>query len=391
MIYLTTGGNGAGKTLLTLKDVREQQLKENRPVYFHGFKAKQVLLDWGWQEFDPKKWQDLPDGSICVMDECQNEFPAKIQGELPDYINAVAQHRRRRGFDFWMITPHPSLIHVNIRRLIESPSWHRHLKRTAGAAMVSEIKFNFAELKCEQPGSGARGVVSMRAYPKEVYDWYESASLHTSKVRIPKQVWMLVACALLVPALGYFAVTKVYGNVTKQAKQQGATQGTALPGQSSPGTPPRERQKLTSDEYIADRVARLKDFPHTAPAYDDVTKPTEAPYPAACVQMGKTCKCYTQQATLLQVSGPVCLQIVAQGFFMDWKAQSKGEGERRDRGDYRPPSGMLSAPQQVAQAAPMRSVPAPMPAGKPEPVSNTSEWAQGLAARNAQVRSSLIE
>ncbi|CAN7485653.1 zonular occludens toxin domain-containing protein [Acidovorax sp. LjRoot74] len=84
MIYLTTGGNGAGKTLFTLKDVREQQLKENRPVYFHGFKAKQVLLDWGWQEFDPKRWQDLPDGSICVMDECQNEFPAKVQGELPD-------------------------------------------------------------------------------------------------------------------------------------------------------------------------------------------------------------------------------------------------------------------------------------------------------------------
>jgi len=389
VIYLTTGGNGAGKTLLTLKDVREQQLKENRPVYFHGFKAKQVLLDWGWQEFDPKKWQDLPDGSICVMDECQNEFPAKIQGELPDYINAVAQHRRRRGFDFWMITPHPSLIHVNIRRLIESPSWHRHLKRTAGAAMVSEIKFNFAELKCEQPGSGARGVVSMRAYPKEVYDWYESASLHTSKVRIPKQVWMLVACALLVPALGYFAVTKVYGNVTKQAKQQGTTQGVPPPGQNVPGTTPRERQKLTADEYISDRVARLGDFPHTAPAYDDVTKPTEAPYPAACVQMGKTCKCYTQQATLLQVSGPVCLQIVAQGFFMDWKAQSKGDGERRDRGDYRPSPGMLPAPQQVTQVAPMRSVPAPMPAAKPEPIKTTSEWAQGLAARNAQVRSSL--
>lgn len=391
MIYLTTGGNGAGKTLLTLKDVREQQLKENRPVYFHGFKAKQVLLDWGWQEFDPKKWQDLPDGSICVMDECQNEFPAKIQGELPDYINAVAQHRRRRGFDFWMITPHPSLIHVNIRRLIESPSWHRHLKRTAGAAMVSEIKFNFAEIKCEQPGSGARGVVSMRAYPKEVYDWYESASLHTAKVRIPKQVWVLAACVVLVPVLGYFAVTKVYGSVTKQAKQQDATQSAKPPGQSSSGTPPRERQRITAGEYIADRVARLKDFPHTAPAYDDVTKPTEAPYPAACVQMGKTCKCYTQQATLLQVSGAVCLQIVAQGFFMDWKTQPKGEGERRDRGDYRAPPGMLPAAQQVAQMAPPQPVHAPVPAAKPEPVKNTSEWAQGLAARNAQVRSSLMQ
>lgn len=391
MIYLTTGGNGAGKTLLTLKDVREQQLKENRPVYFHGFKAKQVLLDWGWKEFDPKKWQDLPDGSICVMDECQNEFPAKLQGELPDYINAVAQHRRRRGFDFWMITPHPSLIHVNIRRLIESPSWHRHLKRTAGAAMVSELKFNYAELKCEQPNSGARGVVSMRAYPKEVYDWYESASLHTAKVRIPKQIWILAACAVLIPALGLYAAGKVYGSATKQPKQQDATQGSLPSGQNVPGTLPRERQKLTADEYIADRVARLKDFPHSAPAYDDVTRPTEAPYPAACVQMGNVCKCYTQQATLLQVSGAVCLQIVAQGFFLDWKTQDKGDSGRRDRGDYRPHHVTAPDAQQVAQAAPPRTVPAPLPVAKPEPIKTTSEWAQGLAARNAQVRSSLAQ
>lgn len=396
MIYLTTGGNGAGKTLLTLKDVRDQQLKENRPVYFHGFKAKQILLDWGWQEFDPKKWQDLPDGSICVMDECQNEFPAKVQGELPDYINAVAQHRRRRGFDFWMITPHPSMIHLNIRRLIESPSWHRHLKRTAGAAMVSEIKFNFAEVKCEQPGSGARGVVNMRAYPKEVYDWYESASLHTGKVRIPKQVWLLAACVLLVPAFIYLAYVKVTGNVSKQAKPVAAATSSApaKPGDTQQA-PQRERQKLTADEYIAERQARLADFPHTAPAYDEVTKPTEAPYPAACVHMGKVCKCYTQQATLLQVSGAVCLQIVAQGFFMDWKP-ARGEFSSRDREHYRdqPMQYPRAMPQQGPQqphAEPVRSVPMPMPAPRPQQVPTVSEWSQGLAARNAQVRSTLME
>ena len=103
--------------------------------------------------------------------------------------------------------------------------------------------------------------------------------------------------------------------------------------------------------------------------------------------MGKTCKCYTQQATLLQVSGAVCLQIVAQGFFMDWKTASKGDYSHRDRGDYQQPRNMPPAGQQVAQAAPVRTVPVPMPAIKPEPVQN--QYLQGLAARNAQVRSSL--
>lgn len=41
--------------------------------------------------------------------------------------------------------------------------------------------------------------------------------------------------------------------------------------------PAQSSRKLTAYEYVTERVGRLADFPHTAPAYDDVTKPTEAP------------------------------------------------------------------------------------------------------------------
>ena len=336
MIYLTTGGNGAGKTLFTLKDVREQQLKEGRPVYFHGFTAKQVLLDWGWREFDPKKWQDLPDGSVCVFDECQNEFPAKIQGELPDYINAVAQFRRKRGFDFWMITPHPSMIHVNIRRLIESPSWHRHLKRVFGTQMVSEIRYNYAEMKCELPGAGKNGQTQTRAYPKEVYDWYISASLHTAKVKLPKQLWTLIGCMITVPVLGYFAwshFSKMGDKPAAKTAQVESAKG-ATPLASGVGS--AAQRHMTAAEYLESRTPRLPDFPHTAPAYDEVTKPVTAPYPAACVQDEKRCQCYTQQGTLLRTSGDACQQIVKHGYFVDWddgrykqqQQQSWGRGQQ---------------------------------------------------------------
>lgn len=396
MIYLTTGANGAGKTLLTLKDVRAQQLKENRPVYYHGFEMDEVkAAEFGWQKFDPKKWQDLPDGSICIMDECQNEFPLRRSGsEVPDYVQAIAQHRRRRGFDFWMICPHPSLIDVFVRRLIDKPSWHRHLKRAFGADVVSVLRFSSPDMKCEEPGAGARGEVAMVGYPKEVYGWYRSASLHTGKKKIPRAVYVLAACAVFVPAALYFAVTGVYKNATKQAKPSAETVASA-PGANSPSSAnPNTRQVaqvMTADEYIAHRLPRLPDFPHTAPAYDDSTKPTEAPYPAACVQMGKTCKCYTQQATLLQVSGAVCLQIVRQGFFMDWKTATKGESSYRDLAQNQQSPNMPPAGQQMAQAVPIRTVPVPDPAHKHAQVQPTSEWAQGLAARNAQVRSSLTQ
>lgn len=385
MIYLTTGANGAGKTLLTLKDVRAQQLKENRPVYYHGFEMDEAkAAEFGWQKFDPKDWQSLPDGSICIMDECQNEFPLRRSGsDVPDYIQAIAQFRRKRGFDFWMICPHPSLIDVFVRRLIDKPSWHRHLKRAFGADVVSVLRFSAPDMKCEEPGAGARGEVSMVAYPKEVYSWYRSASLHTGKKKIPRAAYVLAACAIAVPSAMYFAITGVYGNATKQAKAVEAAPATSAPVQ----TGRQLGQVMTAAEYVDSRTPRLKDFAHTAPAYDDVTKPTEAPYPAACVQMGKTCKCYTQQATLLQVSGAVCVQIVQQGFFMDWKTAQRGEFSPRDRGDYRHQRESLPQGQQVAQLEPARTVPAPMPAARPEPPQ--SQYLQGLAARNAQVRSSL--
>jgi zona occludens toxin len=386
MLYLITGANGAGKTLNTLKWVRDRSVKEGRPVCHNGrFEPVEGGELESWKKIDAKDWQAQPDGTIFLIDECHNDFPLRPSSSTPpEYVRMLAEHRRR-GFDFYLVTQHPQNIDSFVRRLIGSPGWHRHLKRTFGADLVSVLEWAAVNTNCEKDGSGKSGSVTMQAFPKEVYGWYRSASLHTGKKRIPKSVWILGACALLIPAFGYFAITGVYGNVTKHAKP--ATQNeSAAPGQTLPQQhqqPVQPNRKLTAHEYVTERVARLADFPHTAPAYDDVTKPTEAPYPAACVQMGKTCKCYTQQATLLQVSGTVCLQIVAQGFFMDWKS-AKGEYSPKDR--YQQPIQQQQG-QQVAQADPVRSFPVPMPAARPELPQN--HYLQGLAARNAQVRSSL--
>jgi len=388
VIYLTTGANGAGKTLLTLKDVREQQLKENRPVYYHGFDMDPAkAAEFGWQTFDPKDWQALPDGSICIMDECQNEFPLRRSGsEVPDYVNAIAQHRRRRGFDFWLICPHPSLLDVFVRRLIDKPSWHRHLKRAFGADVVSVLKFGAPDMKCEEPGAGSRGEVSMRPYPKEVYSWYRSASLHTGKKKIPRAVYVVAAAAVIVPAALIFALQSVKTNLTKNAPAAAETapagQGATVPAAAPPARQDAPLVKLTAAEYLTLRQPRIKDFPHTAPAYDQITQPTIAPYPAACVSMGQTCKCFTQQGTSLQTAGDVCLQIVRNGFFVDW--QQPADRQDREARQHRP------APERVAAAAPAAQTPVVnvhLPATPPAAPQPGAEWSQGLARRNAQVRS----
>lgn len=383
MLYLTTGANGAGKTLNTLKWVYERAIKENRPVAHNGrFEPVEGGVLSGWKKIDMKDWQSEPDGTIFLVDECHNDFPLRAPSSAPpEHVKMLAEHRRR-GFDFYMVTQHPQNIDSFVRRLIGSPGWHRHLKRTFGADLVSVLEWNAVNPNCEKDGSGKTGTVTMQAFPKEVYGWYRSASLHTGKKRIPKQVWLLGAVVVLVPVLGYLGFKSVYGNATKHATQADAAQ--AQTGAAAPGSVSGPRV-LTTADYVATRTARLPDFPHTAPAYDKVTEPSIAPYPAACVHMGKVCKCYTQQGTLLQVSGPTCLQIVAQGFFVDWdqgreRGGRGGRAEPEDR-DYRLRDGyvrMVDQPRAV-----------PLPDQRPQEPAPGSSWSQALAARNAQVRSTM--
>lgn len=370
MIYFTTGGNGAGKTLITLRDVRAQQLKENRPVYYHGFEMDPAkAAEFGWQPFDPKKWQDLPDGSICIMDECQNEFPLRRSGsEVPDYVNAVAQFRRKRGFDFWMISPHPSMVDVFIRRLIDKPSWHRHMKRAFGGDLVSELKFSAVDLKCEEPGAGARGEVRMVPYPKEVYAWYRSASLHTGKKKIPRAVYVLGVVVLAVPLLGWLAFSKLPGGV-RSKPDTGAAQVQAVPVPVQKAAGP-----MTAREYIASHVPRIDGLPHTASRFDAVTAPTEAPYPAACIQSKRGCDCYSQQGTKLLTPADLCRQIVAGGFFMDWKPKEQASGHAGGSTAPQPGQGAavlpVAAPVPLAARSPAPAAPGSVAwnfTGSPEP------------------------
>lgn len=321
MIYLTTGANGAGKTLCTLEDVRAQQLKENRPVYFHGFDMDEaVQAEFGWHKFDnPRDWMSLPDGAICLFDECQNEFGKSSSREVPQYILDLAQHRRKRGIDMWLITPHPTMLHVDVRRLIESPSWHRHFKRAFGANVVSVLKFNSPDLKCEEPGAGERAEVAMRPYPKHVFGWYRSASLHTGKRKVPRAVYVLGAVALAVPLLGWYAVDTLQSLGDEQRiSERLVPDAPARPFGSAPGQR-TDSAPMSPSEYAAHYTPRIPGFPHTAPAYEALTSPKTAPYPAACLATASRCECFSQQGTRLDVPDPTCRAVVARGFFIDWQ------------------------------------------------------------------------
>lgn len=314
MIYLRTGANGAGKTLLTLRDVREKSLAEARPVYYNGrFK---MVADFGWEKIDAKDWESVQDGAIFLFDECHNDFPIRTGKEIPRYVSQLAEHRVR-GFDFFMITQHPMNIDAFVRRLIGSPGWHQHLKRASGAPLVSVIEWPAVNDAPQKNGSGASGSTRMVTYPKEVYSWYESTTLDTAKIKIPFQVKLLVASVFLIPGLGYLGWQSLHKaqpiKVTKPVE-------TGAPTPARPASAPsQDKHVLTPIEYAKSFEPRLQGVAYSASRYDELTKPVSVPYPAACVQSKSRCECYSQQATRLDVPAVLCVAIVKGGFFNDWQ------------------------------------------------------------------------
>ena len=345
MLHLITGTNGAGKTLFALKWVMERAKKEGRPVAHNGrFKPKDGGPLADWKQIDFKDWQNEPDGTIFLIDEAHNDMPTRGTGTPPDAIKMLAEHRRR-GFDFYLITQHPANIDSFVRRLIGNPGWHRHLKRIWGREAVSVLEWDVVNLNCEKPDSSrASGSSSVSKYPKEVYDWYESATLHTSKRKIPKMVWVGVAAICVTVGGTIMSVMQIAGIGESSAKpvQAQSQQGPSL-GRGS-NTDTATVQPMTTAQYIAYRKPRLQDFPHTAPAYDKITEPTVAPYPAACVHMPpKDCQCWTQQATLMRVSQDVCLQIVHRGYFVDWQKDETSPSTPRPIAGYSEPPALAIA------------------------------------------------
>lgn len=355
MIFLITGGMGAGKTVNALKAVRDLQLASGRPVcYTNRIELLGPALEFGWKEIDIKDWEQEPDGTIFLVDECHKDFP--VRGGVsrpPAYIQNLAEHRHK-GYDFFLVTQHPKNLDSFIRRLIGNPGWHKHYKRRAGAPLASCLKWDSVYERCEAPNSGDSAEVTNVAYPKEVYTWYKSASIHTAKFKIPKAFFMfaggIVAVAVLL-GLAYYKIRSssdvpvhsvksdekgggILDGIMKATGKQGEQHSSGSSGRGDRSEP------MTVAEYVQSHHPRITGLPHTAPRYDELTKPKQVPYPAACMQMGERCDCFTQQATPMQVPAAVCKQIVKGGLFLDFlpsdaerrreEASYKRQNERQD-------------------------------------------------------------
>lgn len=339
MITLITGLPGNGKTLFGLWYIKQKAEKEGREVYYHNI--KDLTLDW--MAFDAEKWMDLPHGSIIVMDECQFVFAKKPNGsKLPDFYEKLATHRHS-GFDIYLITQHPSLIDNFVRQLVGQ---HFHAVRKFGLERATIYEWSALNAAPASATSQKAAIPLKWAYPKEVYGYYKSAEVHTVKRSIPLKIFLAVGFIVGVLGAGYWVLDrfqhrndKVSNGVAVQAEQPIA------PGASAVSSGANGKQVFApgsvqdAQYYIAMNQPRIAGLPQSAPKYDELTKPSRVPVPAACIQIGSVrddrairCKCYSQDGTPMNVEFNMCIKIAQEGVFLDFNPDPNRQSQERIAG-----------------------------------------------------------
>lgn len=320
MIILITGVPGSGKTLYTVSELLNKQFKD-RPLYINGI-PDLLIPHEPLSDEDLQHWFDgrvQANGVICI-DEVQRLWrPRSSTSAVPDHIAKLETHRHQ-GLDFVIITQHPQLIDANVRRLVGR---HIHVRRAWGmrGAMIYEwdhCSTNTQAVKQAQ--------TKLWKYNKKAYELYKSSELHTKAFgRIPMVLKVGLILLFAAPLIWYYAGRTLYQRFGGEAKKMEQVMH-AAPGDVAVagygGQYGQQARPMTPGEYVVTFEPRVDGLQHTAPRYDEITKPVRVPLPVSCIKMEKKgCKCYTQDATPYKATPEICEQIVDGGIFLDFVEQ----------------------------------------------------------------------
>lgn len=361
MITLITGVPGSGKTALV---VRELLKLEGRQIFQMGIPDFSLPHEVAppieqWTELRPSPedssirlpYFTFPEGSILVVDEAQRIYRPRAAGsKVPDIVAALETHRHT-GIDIWLITQHPGLIDANIRKLI-SRHWHIHV------TPFGRFLLEWAGIG-EPDNKSSRELARRDKYKPDpkVFGFYKSAELHTKvKVRMPWYYYVFFAAVLSALGAAWF----VYKSISAKNEAPTPDVVSRIEQGMVPHQPQEQGRVLTSQEYVAQYHERLDGMPHTAPAYDEITKPVTAPEPVGCIAYEDQCKCLTQQGTVYQTTDQLCRHMLKNGpFFMPWKAPQRQESPQRADNSTGTTSATIYAPGKPPEWLSHRLTPSP--------------------------------
>jgi len=276
MIYLITGVPGSGKSLYSIRLIHDW-IKEGRPVYadIDGLKIDGVLPS-------PDDWRQTPEGSVVIYDECQKIFPSNGKAGVAedDRMRAMETHRHT-GHDLVFITQAPTFIHHHIRKLTGK---HIHCYRAMGLQGCTLFKWDGV---CDNPNGyhERKEADSERwTYPKELFQYYKSATVHTHKFKMPKKLILLIGFAVVIIGLALtFAMNSGMAETIK--KTTGGSSVTASTAQSAP--------EAVKQSFINQSLADL-----------DSSRSMTVSI-SGCVS-GRFCRCFDIEGNLIDLAETQC-------------------------------------------------------------------------------------
>jgi zona occludens toxin len=223
MITLVTGVPGGGKTLWTVVEIVEKLLSEGREIYTNikGLDLSSIKADTSnVYIIDDEQmiyWEQFPDESIFIFDECQHYFPPRHStAKKVSYIEALQTHRHR-GMDFYFITQEPSLIDKRVRSLVGR---HVHQYRPMGLQFAQTFEWPTVNESPNPSHSSSSAYRRKFKFPKKYYKLYKSATKHTHKVNLPWRIIGLIIFSLVGITFGaYFFVTQFFGPMWDSSAQ----------------------------------------------------------------------------------------------------------------------------------------------------------------------------
>jgi hypothetical protein len=223
---------------------------------------------------------------------------------------------RHRGFDFYLMTQHPTFIDGNVRKLTDV---HEHLMRKFGAAWSTVNEWKGVKENCDK--SRADAIRSEWKFPKEVYTWYKSAEVHTGRVRVPAKIWLFLSLPIICGVAIYFAMQSINKVSDNRPGASAPAPGVQRPqsGQVAQDNTGRPSQPLDPAAWLAQYVPRVGDLPHTAPRFDSLTAPVRAPVIRGCWVQGDQHACILDGGVIVRPSRNFVDSFIRDRFFVDWE------------------------------------------------------------------------
>lgn len=318
---LLTGLRGNGKTLKAVSMMAEF-IDAGVPVFACNF--TNLSLPGVQQLDDPHSWRDLPPGSVLFVDEAQRFWRSRRSGEPPQSILDM-ETQRHDGIRMVLLTQQPTYLDKHLRGLVDV---HQHLVRRAGLEASQVYEWERCRDEVNDTANYDAAEKSIWPFAKKYYGTYGQEIVHTVKRRIPMRAKLLLVAVPLVAFLFWFAVGKVKGEETKTHSDEGSV--VSAEGDT---TEPRRRgrQPLTKQQYLAQMVPRIAGAPWSAPVFDEVNEPQDAP--EVYCMIGTQCRCITSQGTRYKMPAAQCRAMVHNGGLLNpFKRRRDHLDERMTRG-----------------------------------------------------------